>query len=89
MQFPCSKYDSVRIVRSKRGVEKREPVLKGGKALAEAVSGRATYKTAAAILYAGLAAGVLGEKRCPYRQVGIDDAIRYCTHDCVVTVIEG
>ena len=41
------------------------------------------------MLYAGLAAGVLGEKRCPYRRVSVDDVIRYCTHDCVVTVIEG
>ena len=53
------------------------------------MSGRATYTTAAAILYTDLAAGVLGEKRCPYRRVSVDDVIRYCKHDCVVTVIEG
>ena len=44
------------------GIEKGETIFKGGKAPPEAVSGRATYSTAAAILYAGLAAGVLGEE---------------------------
>ena len=39
-------------------------IFKGGKAPPEAVSGRATFTTASAILYAGLAAGVLGEKVC-------------------------
>ena len=53
------------------------------------MSGRATYTTAAAILYAGLAAGLLREERCPQRRVSVNDAICYCTHGCVVTVIEG
>ena len=46
--------------------EEGETIFKGGKAPPEAVSGRATYTTSAAILYAGLAAGVLGgEEGCP------------------------
>ena len=46
------------------GLRKEKLFLKGGKAPSEAVSGRATYSTVAAILYAGLAADVLGEKGC-------------------------
>ena len=49
-------------MRSEIGVEEGETILKEGKAPPEAVSGRATYTTAAAILYAGLAAGVLRER---------------------------
>ena len=60
-----------------------------GKALSEAVSGRTTYTTAAAIPYAGLAAGLLREEGCPQRRVSVDDVVRYCTHGCVVTAIEG
>ena len=70
-------------------VEAGETVFQGGKAPSEAVSGRATYTTATALLYAGLAAGVLREERCSYRRVSVADFIRYCTHDFVVTVIEG
>ena len=51
----------MRIVRSEIGVE-GGTILKEGKVPPEAVSGRATYTTATAILYAGLAAGVLGEE---------------------------
>ena len=43
---------------SEFGVEEEETIFKRGKAPAEAMSGRVTYATAAAILYAGLAAGV-------------------------------
>ena len=75
-------------MRSEIGVEEGEIIFKGGNAPSEAVSGRATYTTVAAILYAGLAAGVLGEEECLWRGVSVDDVIRYCTHDCVVTVIE-
>ena len=39
--------------------------LRRDKAPLEAVSGRAIFTTMGAILYAGLAAGVLGEKECP------------------------
>ena len=39
-------------------VEKEEIIFKRGKAPSEAMSGRVTYETPAAILYAGLAAGV-------------------------------
>ena len=70
-------------------IRQGEPIFKGGKASPEAVSGRATYTRAAVILYAGLAAGVLGEEGCLSRRVSVDDVIRYCTHDCIVTVIEG
>ena len=39
-------------------VEEEEIIFKRGKAPSEAMSGRVTYATPAAILYAGLAAGV-------------------------------
>ena len=52
------------IVRSEFGVEEEETIFRRGKAPSEVMSGRATYTTAAAILYAGLAAGVLGEDGC-------------------------
>ena len=74
---------------SEIGIEEGEAFSKGGKTPLEAVSSRATYTTAAAILYAGLAAGVLREEGCPYRRVSVIDIIRYCTHNCVVTIIEG
>ena len=45
-------------MRSEFGVEEEETFLKRGKAPSEAMSGRVTYATAAAILYDGLAAGV-------------------------------
>ena len=76
-------------MRSEIGVEEEEAIFKGGKTPPEAVSGRAKYITAVAILYADLAAGVLGEEACPSRRVSVNGVIRYCTHDCVVTVIEG
>ena len=76
-------------MRSKFEVEKEETIFERGKAPSEAMSGRVTYTTAAAILYAGLTAGVLGEDGCLKRRVSVDDVIRNCTHDCVVTVIEG
>ena len=74
---------------SEFGIEERECVFKGGGAPAETVFGGATITTAAPILYASLAACVLGEKRRPERQVGIDDIISYGTHDIVVAVNEG
>ena len=45
-------------MRSKFGVEEEETVFKRGKAPSEAMSDRVTYATAAAILYAGLAADI-------------------------------
>ena len=41
--------------------------------------GGAAITTAAAMLYANLAASVAGEKGCPEGQVSVDDVIRYCT----------
>ena len=76
-------------MRSKFGVEVGETIFIRGKAPSEAVSGRATYTTAAALLYADLAAGDLGEEGCPLTRVSLDDVFRYCIHDCVVMVIEG
>ena len=76
-------------MRSEFGVEEGYTFFKRGNALSEAVSGRATYTTAAAILYASLAAGFLREEGCPQRRVSVNDVIRYCTHGYVVTVIEG
>ena len=46
------------------GIVGGETTFKGGKAPPEAVSGRATYTTAAAILYEGLTAGLLGREGC-------------------------
>ena len=43
---------------SEFGVEEEETIFKRGKAPSEAMSGQVTHATAAAILYAGLAAGV-------------------------------
>ena len=60
--FPYLEYRAVSVMCRELGIEKGETIFKGGKAPPEAVSGRATYSTAAAILYAGLAAGVLGEE---------------------------
>ena len=76
-------------MRSEIGVEEGETIFKRGKAPSEAVSDRATNITVATILYAGLAAGLLGEEGCPLRRTSLDDVIRYCTHDCEVTVMEG
>ena len=76
-------------MRSKLGVEEREGIFKGGKAPAETVFDRATVTTVTSILYRSLVACVFGEKRRPEGQVGIDDIIRYGTHDIVVAVIEG
>ena len=45
-------------MRSEFEVEEEETIFKRGKAPSEAMSGRVTYATAAAILYAGLAADV-------------------------------
>ena len=76
-------------MRSELWVEEEETIFKRGKAPSEAMSGRVTYRiyaTEAAILYAGLA---LGEEGCVQRRVSVDDVIRHCTNDCVVTVIEG
>ena len=72
------------------GVEEGETIFKRGKAPSEAVSDRAANTTEATILCADLAAGVLGEKGCSsLRRISLDDAIRNCTHDCEVTVMEG
>ena len=73
-------------MRSEFGVEEEETIFKRGKAPSEAMSGRVTYVTAAAILSAGLA---LGEEGCLERRVSVDDVIRHCTNDCVAAVIEG
>ena len=75
-------------MRSEFGVEEEETIFRRGKAPSEVMSGRAPYTTAAAILYAGLAAGVFGEEGCLWRRISVD-VFRYCTHDYVVTVIEG
>ena len=45
-------------MRSEFGVEEEETIFKRSKAPSEAMSGRVAHTTAAAILYAGLAAGV-------------------------------
>ena len=47
------------------GLRREKLFFKGGKAPSEAVSGPVTSTTAAAILYAGLAGGVLEEKGHP------------------------
>ena len=62
--FPCLEYRAVHVMCGELGIEKGETIFKGGKAPPEAVSGRATYTTAAAILYAGLTACVIGEEGC-------------------------
>ena len=62
--FPCLEYRAVSVMCGELGIEKGETIFKGCKAPPEAVSGRATYTTAAAILYAGLTAGVFGEEGC-------------------------
>ena len=46
--FPCLRYRAVSVMCGDLGIEKGETIFKGGKALPEAVSGRATYATAAA-----------------------------------------
>ena len=62
--FPCLEYRAVSVMCSELGIEKGETIFEGGKAPPEAVSGRVTYTTAAAILYAGLTTGVPGEEWC-------------------------
>ena len=76
-------------MRSKFGVEEGEGIFKRCRAPSEAVFRKATITTAAAILYASLVASVVEERVFPERQVGVHDIIRYCTHNRVVTVIEG
>ena len=80
---------SIGIVRPEFGVEKREDIFKGYGPPAETVSGRDTTTPARFILYASVAACVFGEKRRPERLVGIDDIIRYGTHNIVVVTIGG
>ena len=46
--FPCLEYRAVSIMCGELGIEEGETIFKGGKASPEAVSGRATYTTAAA-----------------------------------------
>ena len=47
--FPCPKYRAVSVMCGELGIEEGETIFfKGGKAPPEAVSGRATYTTAAA-----------------------------------------
>ena len=46
--FPCLEYRAVSVMCGELGIEEGETTFKGGKALPEAVSGRATYTTAAA-----------------------------------------
>ena len=62
--FPCLEYRAVSVMCGELGIDKGETIFKGGKTPPEAVSGRAIYTTAAAVLYAGLTAGVLGEEGC-------------------------
>ena len=50
------------MMRSELGAAEGEGVFKGSREPSEAVFGRATTTTAAAVLYARQAAGVLGEK---------------------------
>ena len=52
------------------GMEEGETIFKGGNAPPEAVSGRATYTTAAAILYAGLIWGS-SERKDVYRDESV------------------
>ena len=47
--FPYLEYRAVSVMCGEFGIEKGETIFKGGKAPPEAVFGRATYKTAAAI----------------------------------------
>ena len=46
--FPCLEYRAVSVMCAELGIEEGETIFKGGKAPPEAVSGRATYTTAAA-----------------------------------------
>ena len=46
--FPCLEYRAVNVMCGEIGMEEGETIFKGGKAPPEAVSGRATYTTAAA-----------------------------------------
>ena len=49
LSFPCLKYRAVSAMSGELGIEEGETIFfKGGKASPEAVSGRATYTTAAA-----------------------------------------
>ena len=47
--FPYFEYRAVSVMCGELGIEEGETIFKGGKARPEAVSGRATYTTAAAI----------------------------------------
>ena len=46
--FPCLEYRAISIMCGELGIEEGDTIFKGGKAPPEAVSGRATYTTAAA-----------------------------------------
>ena len=46
--FPCLEYRGVSVMCGELGIEEGETIFKGGKVPPEAVSGRATYTTAAA-----------------------------------------
>ena len=46
--FPCLEYRAVNVMCGELGIEEGETFFKGGKAPPEAVSGRATYTSAAA-----------------------------------------
>ena len=48
LSFPCLEYRAVSVMCGELGIEEGETIVKGGKAPPEAVSGRATYTTAAA-----------------------------------------
>ena len=65
--FRCLEHRSVRIVGTEFRVEEGESVFERCKAPSEAMFGRPTIKTATAILYASLAARVLGEEGRPRR----------------------
>ena len=63
--FLCLEHRAVSVMCGKLGVEKGRIIREGVGAPSEAVFRRAAVTTAAAILYARLAAGGLSEKWCP------------------------
>ena len=89
--FSCLEYRVVSVMCGELGIEKGKTIFKGGKAPPEAVSGRATSYTYITGCYTvrrpdrgrPRRGGVSIETR-----VSVDDVIRCCTHDCVVTVVE-
>ena len=74
-------------MRSELGNDEEGDIFEGFKVSSEAMFGGATIPTAAAMLYASLAAGILGEEVFPYRHVGVDDIVRQGTRYYIVRVI--